>query len=77
MCSEGCDPKKVFVSAEVEVDWSYGMQGKGVSSRDIRINWTDLAHFKRSFTDPLPKIREEGFLKAGITPTGPLYYQFF
>jgi glutathione reductase (NADPH) len=53
------------------------MQGKGVSSRDIRINWTDLAHFKRSFTDPLPKIREEGFLKAGINPTGPLYYQFF
>jgi hypothetical protein len=42
----------------VEVDWNYGMQGKGVNSRDIRINWTDLAHFKRSFTDALPKIRE-------------------
>jgi glutathione reductase (NADPH) len=64
----GCDPKKVLVSAEEAIDWNYRMQGKGVSSKDIRINWSDLAHFKRSFTDPFPKAREEGFLKAGITP---------
>src|ERR671923_1705737 len=64
----GCDPKKVLVSAEEVIDLEYRMQGKGVSSKDIRINWPDLAHFKRSFTDPFPKAREEGFLKAGITP---------
>jgi glutathione reductase (NADPH) len=64
----GCDPKKVLVSAEEAVDWNYRMQGKGVSSKDIRINWSDLAQFKRSFTDPLPEAREEGFLKDGITP---------
>ena len=64
----GCDPKKVLVSAEEAIDWNYRMQGKGVSSKDIRINWPDLARFKRSFTDPFPKAREEGFLKAGITP---------
>jgi glutathione reductase (NADPH) len=64
----GCDPKKVLVSAEEAIDWNNRMQGKGVSSKDIRINWSDLVHFKRSFTEPLPKSREEGFLKAGITP---------
>lgn len=64
----GCDPKKVLVSAEEASDWNYRMQGKGISSKDIQINWPELAHFKRSFTDPLPKAREEEFLKAGITP---------
>ena len=64
----GCDPKKVLVSAEEAIDWNYRMQGKGVSSKDVRINWPELAHFKRSFTDPFPKAREEGYLKAGITP---------
>ena len=64
----GCDPKKVLVSAEEVIDWDYRMQGKGISSKDIRINWSDLAHFKRSFTDPFPKSREEGFVKAGVTP---------
>ncbi len=64
----GCDPKKVLVSAEEAIDWNYRMQGKGVSSKDVRINWPELAHFKRSFTNPFPKAREEGYLKAGITP---------
>lgn len=64
----GCDPKKVLVSVEEAIDWNNRMQGKGVSSKDMRINWSDLAHFKRSFTDPFPKEREEAFLKAGITP---------
>src|SRR5919202_350072 len=64
----GCDPKKVLVSAEEAIDWVNRMQGKGVSGKDIRINWFDLAHFKRSFTDPFPKAREDAFLKAGIVP---------
>jgi glutathione reductase (NADPH) len=64
----GCDPKKVLVSAEEAIDWNHRMQGKGVSSKDLRIDWSDLVHFKRSFTDPFPKEREEAFLKAGITP---------
>jgi pyruvate/2-oxoglutarate dehydrogenase complex dihydrolipoamide dehydrogenase (E3) component len=28
--------------------------------------WRDLMHFKRSFTEPVPKQREEQFSKAGI-----------
>ncbi len=64
----GCDPKKVLVSAEEAIDWNNRMQGRGVSSKDTHINWSELAHFKRSFTDPFPKEREEAFLKAGITP---------
>ncbi|HEU4444432.1 MAG TPA: hypothetical protein VFR94_07160, partial [Nitrososphaeraceae archaeon] len=28
----------------------------------------DLMHFKRTFTEPFPKHREEGYKKAGIVP---------
>src|SRR5690242_408693 len=64
----GCDPKKVLVSAEEAIDLSHRMQGKGVSSKEMQINWPDLVHFKRTFTYPVPKAREEEFLKEGITP---------
>jgi glutathione reductase (NADPH) len=33
---------------------------------DARIDWRRLVTFKRTFTEPVPKNREEGFAKAGI-----------
>lgn len=62
----GCDPKKVLVGAAELVDWTDRMQGKGVRSNGVGIDWTELMRFKRTFTDPVPQRKEEGFAKAGI-----------
>ncbi len=42
------------------------MQGKGVRSNGVGIDWAELMRFKRTFTDPVPRQREESFAKAGI-----------
>jgi glutathione reductase (NADPH) len=43
------------------------MGGKGINNtKDIHIKWPELMRFKRSFTEPVPKRREEQFSKAGI-----------
>ncbi len=62
----GCDPKKVLVGAAEVFDWARRMEGKGVQAQQLRIDWRELMRFKRSFTEPVPKQREEGFAKAGI-----------
>jgi glutathione reductase (NADPH) len=63
----GCDPKKVLVGAAEIIDWNHRMEGKGVDhAKEIWINWSELMHFKRSFTEPVPKRRDAGFSKAGI-----------
>jgi glutathione reductase (NADPH) len=63
----GCDPKKVLVSAAEVIDVNKRMQNKGITdSNAVKIRWPDLMHFKRSFTEPVPKEREEQFSKAGI-----------
>jgi len=62
----GCDPKKVLVGAAEALDWVRRMKGKGIRAEEIRIDWHELMRFKRSFTEPVPKNREEGFAKAGI-----------
>lgn len=62
----GCDPKRVLVSAAELVDWTDRMQGKGVRSNGVGIDWAELMRFKRTFTDPVPRRREEGFAKVGI-----------
>ncbi len=62
----GCDPKKVLVGAAEALDWVRRMKGKGIRAEEIRIDWQELMRFKRSFTEPVPKNREEGFAKAGI-----------
>src|SRR6266852_1323532 len=62
----GCDPKKVLVGAAEALDRVRRMRGKGITAEEIRINWQELMRFKRSFTEPVPKNREEGFAKAGI-----------
>lgn len=62
----GCDPKKVLVGAGEVIDWATRMKDKGISGNMIRIDWPELMRFKRTFTDPVPKQREEGFAEAGI-----------
>jgi len=44
------------------------MKGKGIQAEKLQIDWQELIRFKRSFTEPVPKNREEGFVKAGIAP---------
>jgi glutathione reductase (NADPH) len=62
----GCDPKKVLVGAAEAVDWIRRMKGKGIQAEKLQIDWPELMRFKRTFTEPVPKLREEGFAKAGI-----------
>jgi len=63
--NRGCDPKKVLVGAAEVVSWQRRMEGHGVAGR-AWIDWPELMKFKRSFTDPVPASREEGFRGEGI-----------
>jgi glutathione reductase (NADPH) len=63
----GCDPKKVLVGAAEAIDWTRRMKGKGIQATKLKIDWPELMRFKRSFTEPVPKRREDGFAKVGIT----------
>ncbi|GAC1392057.1 MAG: NAD(P)/FAD-dependent oxidoreductase [Ktedonobacteraceae bacterium] len=62
----GCDPKKVLVGVSELTDWSQRMQGKGIATPSLSIQWSDLIRFKRTFTDPVPASQEQGFAQAGI-----------
>lgn len=65
----GCDPKKVLVGVAELIDWARRMQDKGVSRKvttEISLDWGQLMQFKRTFTEPVPKDREDSFNKAGI-----------
>jgi glutathione reductase (NADPH) len=63
----GCDPKKVLVGAAEVIDWNHRMGDKGINNtKDIHIKWPELMRFKRSFTEPVPKAREDQFSNAGI-----------
>ena len=66
----GCDPKKVLVGVAELIDWNQRMQNKGIRNegrKNIDKDWHDLMQFKRTFTEPVPKEREESYSKAGIT----------
>ena len=63
----GCDPKKVLIGAAEVIDWNHRMGDKGINNtKDIHIKWPELMRFKRSFTEPVPKAREDQFSNAGI-----------
>ena len=62
----GCDPKKVLVGAADALDWIRRMKGTGIQAEKLQIDWQELMRFKRSFTEPVPKNREEEFAKVGI-----------
>jgi hypothetical protein len=36
------------------------MKGKGIQAAKLQIDWPELIRFKRSFTEPVPKRREDG-----------------
>jgi glutathione reductase (NADPH) len=61
----GCDPKKMLVSGAEAADWARRMHRHGVAG-ELRVDWKELIAFKRTFTDPVPKNREESFAKQGI-----------
>jgi len=42
------------------------MKGNGIQASKLRIDWPELMRFKRSFTEPVPKRREDEIRKAGI-----------
>jgi glutathione reductase (NADPH) len=63
----GCDPKKVLVGAAEALDWARRMRGRGFRGDGVSLDWLELMSFKRTFTDPVPKNREESFAEAGIT----------
>ncbi len=62
----GCDPKKVLVGAAEVVDHARRMRGKGISGGEPAIAWNDLIKFKRTFTEPVPAMKEKSFAKNGI-----------
>lgn len=62
----GCDPKKVLVGAVEAIDHARRMQGHGLSGGEPAIAWSDLMRFKRSFTEPVPAMKEKSFAKNGI-----------
>lgn len=65
----GCDPKKVLVEAAKIIDSNQRHENKGITgSGGVHIKWSDLIRFKRTFTDPFPKHREDGYINAGIVP---------
>jgi len=55
------------VGAADALDWARRIQGKGFHGDGVRLDWPELMRFKRTFTDPVPKNREEAFTQAGIT----------
>ncbi|HEV8553720.1 MAG TPA: NAD(P)/FAD-dependent oxidoreductase [Casimicrobiaceae bacterium] len=62
----GCDPKKVLVGAADAIDHSRRMLGRGIGAGEPAIAWNELIKFKRSFTEPVPAMKEKDFAKHGI-----------
>lgn len=62
----GCDPKKVLVGATEAVDHARRMRGKGLGGGEPTIAWSELIGFKRSFTEPVPSMKEAAFARGGI-----------
>ncbi|HYV52346.1 MAG TPA: NAD(P)/FAD-dependent oxidoreductase, partial [Candidatus Eisenbacteria bacterium] len=62
----GCE---VLVEASKTIDSSKRHENKGITgSESIRIKWSDLIRFKRTFTEPFPEEIEDSYVKAGIIP---------
>ncbi len=62
----GCDPKKVLVGAAEAIDHEHRMRSHGVAGGEPVIKWNDLIKFKRSFTEPVPAMKEKSFAKNSI-----------
>ncbi|HKU84681.1 MAG TPA: NAD(P)/FAD-dependent oxidoreductase [Candidatus Nitrosocosmicus sp.] len=65
----GCEPKKILVEAAKTIDAIQRLENKSISDIDkVHLNWHDLIKFKRTFTEPFPKQREDSYTRAGIVP---------
>ena len=62
----GCDPKKVLVGAADTIDHFRRMRGNGIGGGEPFIEWDELIRFKRTFTEPVPAMKETSFAKKGI-----------
>jgi glutathione reductase (NADPH) len=62
----GCDPKKVLVGAAEAIDHARRMRGKGIAGGEPVIAWNELIKFKRTFTAPVPEMKEKSFAENGI-----------
>lgn len=62
----GCDPKKVLVGVADAIDHSWRMRGHGIGGGEPAIAWDEVIKFKRSFTEPVPAMKEKDFAKHGI-----------
>lgn len=63
----GCDPKKMLRRGAELIDAVRRMKGKGVDAHDLRINWSDLMAFKRTFTDKMPARVEGNLTRNSVT----------
>jgi len=61
----GCVPKRVLAGAAEVVARVHDQQGRGIRG-EVSIDWPQLLAFERSFTDPIPRRKEERFRRAGI-----------
>ncbi len=62
----GCDPKKMLVSVTETLDRAERMSGRGLRTGGIRVDWSEMMAFKRTFTDSMPARLEAGFGELGI-----------
>ncbi len=62
----GCLPKKVLVGVAQALDHARRMRGKGIGGGESSIAWNELIEFKRTFTEPVPAMREADYGKDGI-----------
>ena len=62
----GCDPKKVLVGIVEVVDAARRLYGNGIGGGEPAIDWHALMRFKRTFTDPVPEMKEKSFAASGI-----------
>ncbi|VFJ12378.1 dihydrolipoyl dehydrogenase family protein [Candidatus Nitrosocosmicus franklandus] len=65
----GCEPKKILLEAAKTIDSVQRHKDKGIVNVDeTHIKWHDLIRFKRTFTDPVPKEKEQSYVNNGIVP---------
>jgi glutathione reductase (NADPH) len=60
----GCEPKKVLFTAAEVAERAAAQAGNGVSGA-LRVDWTSLVAFKRTFTDPIPSAIERSLTEGG------------
>ena len=66
-CSQrGCDPKKTLLDAVRAMHAVKRLQGKGLAYDDLRIDWSDLIRFKRTFTEEIPERTRQYYREKGI-----------